>query len=426
LNGCSGEDQKQEAVVQKNIEVTSNDLINESWIVRMANDANRKKFEGNQGWAAYFNREYSTALTGLDGVAKARLHAELSAAYRQATLMHAHATNNIYDKDRQEEDGNDTYYLRGVSKILLGEKDNGLSDFEKVTDPNLQNYSVQWKTMLGGKGDITGNFVSLPELNSMKIPNPEAIPHFSINTTVEGVKVGVTDATELWARAVWHEKAAKALVENDSLIDIWLDPWRLPFENVKIEKTVTFDDEWLFLSKYLVSDDASFLVDLSEKKLQAISDWKDKSILASALVPCIVDGKIAPDKVLDAAAELEIKLIQLMKDSTGIESPMFPIFADFAEQAVLQAGVFAAVSNDQSRDAHQLRINANDLVQTNSNDVVFQLSFAAQDIANRFPTRPQDKIHFYSTEFPALRVVKQPLDTLQIRLGRNSAPGAAN
>jgi hypothetical protein len=293
-----------------------------------------------------------------------------------------------------------------VSKILLGDKDNGLADFEKIVDPTLQNYSVQWKKMANGKGDITGNFITLPELDSMTLPNPEAIPHFAINTTVEGTKVGVTDATELWARAVWHEKAAKNLIENDSMVDIWLAPWRLPFEKTKIEKPFPIDDEWLFLSKYLVMEDAFFLSDLSDKKLQAITDWKDKSILASALLPCVVDGKIAPDKVLDAAAELEITLLRIMKESSGAESPMFPIFADFAEQAVLQAGVFSAVVNDQSRDAHQLRINANDLVQTNSNDVVFQLSFAAQDIANRFPTRPQDKIHYYSTEFPALRVVK--------------------
>jgi hypothetical protein len=59
--------------------------------------------------------------------------------------------------------------------------------------------------------------------------------------------------------------------------------------------------------------------------------------------------------------------------------------------------------------------------------VVFQISSAAWDIGNRYPLRAQDTIHYYSTEFPALKGVKQPMDALQIRLGRNSAaPGAAN
>ena len=48
------------------------------------------------------------------------MYSEFASVYRQATLMHAHATNHIYDTDRQEEDGNDTLYLRGVARSVLG------------------------------------------------------------------------------------------------------------------------------------------------------------------------------------------------------------------------------------------------------------------------------------------------------------------
>ena len=46
------------------------------------------------------------------------MYAEFASVYRQATLMHAHATNHIYDTDRQDEDGNDTFIYAGGTKYL--------------------------------------------------------------------------------------------------------------------------------------------------------------------------------------------------------------------------------------------------------------------------------------------------------------------
>ena len=52
------------------------------------------------------------------------MYAEYSVTYRQAALLHAHATNHVYGTDRQEEDGIDSLYLRGVANVVLGKYDN--------------------------------------------------------------------------------------------------------------------------------------------------------------------------------------------------------------------------------------------------------------------------------------------------------------
>jgi len=424
--GC-GQDKEATEQISYTASSVPEGLLVSSWIVRMSDDSQRAQFEGDPGWTAYFNREYSTAVQGMQGAGLARLHAEYASVYRQAALLHANATLHIYDKDRQEEDSVDSFYLRGVSKVLLGDLKGARSDFEMLTELELQEKSKQWLRFIEGDKGIIPNVIMLPELNGKIIPNPETLPHFTISTTIENEKVGVTDATELWARSVWHEEVAKSLVEDTSLIDLWMAPWVLPSEQLKVDKFPTLDDNWLFLSKYMTAEDLFFVYDLKDKKMDAITVWKEKSLLAASLSLCIVDGKVSPEKVLDVAADLEQQLLSKMKEQTGKELPLYSMFADFAEQGVLQAGMFLADVNEQSRDAGILRLNAKDLAQKNSNDVVFQISSAAWDIGNRYPLRAQDTIHYYSTEFPSLKGVKQPMDALQIRLGRNSAaPGAAN
>jgi hypothetical protein len=116
-----------------------------------------------------------------------------------------------------------------------------------------------------------------------------------------------------------------------------------------------------------------------------------------------------------------------MKVSQGKEEPFYPLFADFAEQSVLIAGVMVAESNGQREDSGRLRLNARDLALVNSKDAVFLTGFAAWDVANRYPMRAQDMIHKYSQDFPAFKVAGHPLGLLQIRLGRSAGvPGAAN
>ena len=116
-----------------------------------------------------------------------------------------------------------------------------------------------------------------------------------------------------------------------------------------------------------------------------------------------------------------------MKASQGKEEPFYPLSVDFAEQAVLIAGVMVAERLDQREDSGRLRLNARDLALQNSKDALFLTSFAAWDVENRYPLRAQDMVHKYSGDFPAFKVAGHPLGTLQIRLGRSAGvPGAAN
>ena len=123
---------------------------------------------------------------------------------------------------------------------------------------------------------------------------------------------------------------------------------------------------------------------------------------------------------------LELDILEAMKVNQGKEEPFYPLFADFAEQSVLIAGVMVAERLEQREDSGRLRLNARDLA-CKFRDALFLTGFAAWDVANRYPLRAQDMVHKYSSDFPAFKVAGHPLGTLQIRLGRSAGvPGAAN
>ena len=135
----------------------------------------------------------------------------------------------------------------------------------------------------------------------------------------------------------------------------------------------------------------------------------------------MVDGQLNVSKVLDAASEVDALLVEEMKKVQGKEEPFYPMFADFAEQAVLIAGVMVAEKNDQRKDSGRLRINANDLALQNSKDALFLTGFwHLYDVSNRYPMRAQDMLHRYRNDFRAFKVAGHPLGTLQISLGRSA------
>lgn len=420
------------------------------WVFKAADAEWRGTFEGNPGWTSLFNRDYEGALSGASGSGDVRMQSEFASIYRQATQMHSHATNHIYDTDRQEEDGNDTLYLRGVARTILADYEGANSDFTVVEDEKLKGMSLQWKSVLEGKGWTTehvleGNFVNVPPLTSSAKAKfrPESVPHFTINTTVEGVTAGVTDGTELWVRSRWHEAMAREMATQNGMdprwVDVFMAPWVVPMEKayakeqsssiLKSLKDQPLDEAWLFLSRNLVPEDALFLYELqfSEQPVEVLNTWSTTSVLAKILSGCILEGVLDVPKVLDAAGKLELEVLEGMKVSQGKEEPFYPLFADFAEQSVLIAGVMVAEKLGQREDSGRLRLNARDLALQNSKDALFLTSFAAWDVENRYPLRAQDMVHKYSGDFPAFKVAGHPLGTLQIRLGRSAGvPGAAN
>ena len=375
------------------------------------------------------------------------MHSEYAAIYRQATVLHAHATEHMYNTDRQEEDGIDSLYLRGVARVLLGQSDLAKEDFSQLDDEKLTLMSQQWgviaSTGFPSENPIVGHFVNQPPVQLGKKFRPESVPHFSIRTTIEGETSSITDTTELWVRSRWHEAMARLLAQSltvdERWVDVFLAPWQTPMESAHaaersktILKELTeeeLDTSWMFLSRNLVPEDALFMYALqfTDSPVILLSEWADKSVLAQILQKCMVDGLLDVPKVLDAAGHFETEILEAMKVSQGKEEPFYPLFADFAEQSVLIAGVMVAESNGQREDSGRLRLNARDLALVNSKDAVFLTGFAAWDVANRYPMRAQDMIHKYSQDFPAFKVAGHPLGLLQIRLGRSAGvPGAAN
>ena len=448
LFGCSGDsvEPKGEGSAEA-ANVWSASDVERTWVFKAA-DANwRGQFEGDPGWTGLFNRDYEGALSGASGVGAVRMHAEFASVYRQATLMHAHATNHIYDTDRQEEDGNDTLYLRGVARSILGQYDAAKSDFAAVENEKLKGMSAQWSSILDGgwtaDKTIEGSFVNVPPVKMGAKFRPESIPHFTISTTVEGASSDATDTTELWVRSRWYEAVAREAAKQASIDEKWVDvfmaQWVVPmeFDTAKSQsegiltelKPEAMDEGWLFLSRNLVSEDALFLYELqfSDAPYETLNVWSEKSLLAKILLSCVKEGRLDVPSVLDAASQLELDTLEAMKASQGKEEPFYPLFADFAEQAVLIAGVMVAERLDQREDSGRLRLNARDLALQNSKDALFLTSFAAWDVENRYPLRAQDMVHKYSGDFPAFKVAGHPLGTLQIRLGRSAGvPGAAN
>lgn len=448
--GCSGDESASEQTNPSSPEATavlSSEDLKLTWVFQASDSTWRGQFEGDPGWTALFNRDYQGALDGASAAGAVRMHAEYAAIYRQAALLHAHATNHVYGTDRQPEDGVDSLYLRGVAKVILGQYDDAKADFAQVTSEQLIGYASQWGVVADNKGwrsetTIEGHFVNVPDLKAGATFRPETVPHFEITTTVEGVKSSVTDSTELWVRSRWHESMADLLATeqqmNPAWIDVFMAPWLTPMEATYAPKpdgvlaevnAESMDPAWLFLSRNLVPADALFIYALqtSESVPATLSKWASQSLLAKVLEQCLTAGKIDVPKVLDAASAVDAALVEEMKKTQGKEEPFYPMFADFAEQAILIAGVMAAEQNGQREDSGRLRSNARDLALQNSKDALFLTEFAAWDVSNRYPLRAQDMLHKYGQDFRAFKVAGHPLGTLQIRLGRSAGvPGAAN
>ena len=93
LFGCSGEstERVQEGSAEV-VSVWSASDVERTWVFKAADGSWRGQFEGDPGWTGLFNRDYESALSGASGVGAIRMYSEFASVYRQATLMHAHAS----------------------------------------------------------------------------------------------------------------------------------------------------------------------------------------------------------------------------------------------------------------------------------------------------------------------------------------------
>jgi hypothetical protein len=411
-------------------------LLAKSWPVRMADNETRARFESHAGWRAVFEQDLVAALTAFaqseDPRGLARVHQGLADLYRQAALLAANASVEAFSVDAAETDPLELAYVVGVSRAvrgefevatrLLSEAAGGLEfggraaawSVALAQEPSLPDLS----TLMGIAGDL-GEVQPGTDPSLLPIPDAE-LPERS----EQGRLMGIVDPTRFLARAAWHEAAAaESAPQTDAGV---LDQIGARYETaVSVETThleLPLDDAWLFAAPDLVASDVSFIAEAKFSGLAAVTSWADRSVLAAALAPAIVEGSLQPQLVLDAGLAIQVQIQAMMADVSGQKMDFHRPFAQRARIAVLMAGMVVADANDQYRDAGILRLNSLERMDEIGVDPVFAVSVAAWDAGNRSPMRPEEIVHQLKSSYPALAATRAPLEALHLRRSRNAGP----
>jgi hypothetical protein len=413
------------------------DLLAQTWQVRLAVDAARAPFEGRAGWIAWFGGKRGEALQNFhgdgDSVAMARAHADYAAIYRQAAVLAANATVQVYGVDAQPTDPAEVSYLLGVSGAILGDQTNrarlGASSGSKVA--GIAAADKAWKTWAdaGATWPPDGPLATAPGAPGTVEPGtaPDAgpMPSYQLPEVGETLLVDAGDPGSLLALARWHEAAALAASpDNAAAIQVLLDPWRLPTEpHAPAAAPVAIPDTFLFMSASTSAGDAMFLSDLERDGVPAVAAHVKDSAYAAIVDHCTTDGHLSVDCMLDESAAFGQAIEKAMAGAAGKEDGFHRAFADYARVGVLRAGDRVAWKMDDREAGGRLRINALDRTVGSALDPLFLVSVAAWDAGNRNSVRAEEIVHGLLTEVPGLEAARLPLDALHIRLSRNAAPG---
>ncbi len=448
LPACSGPSADLQTPLPPRVSTVSPDLVAQTWQVRLATDAARAPFENRPGWVAWFAGKRAEALQAFaaenDPLALARAHAEYAAMYRQAAMLAAHATSQVYGADAQVTDPAETSYLLGVSGALLGDQAGrsklGLSAASTV--PALVAQDRAWKdwrdagSVWPPDAPAAGSPGASTAVASGQTPGAGALPHYLLPERADPaqpgtpLRVDAADPGTLWALARGHEAAAIAAAgENAAAVHILLDPWRLPAEPKTVVAPATaatpvaIPDTFLFMSFASSAGDLVFLSDLARDGVAAVATHQLDSPYAAIVSTCTKDAVLSVDCVLDESAALGQAIEAGMVAAAGKEDSFFRYFADFARTGALRAADRAAETMGDREASGRLRLSALDRTTGNARDPLFLLSVAAWDAGNRNSVRAEELVHGLLTEVPGLEAARLPLDALHIRLSRTAAPG---
>lgn len=413
------------------------ELLAATWQVRMAVDATRAPFEGRGSWMAWFGGKRAEALSAFasesDAVGLARVHAEYAAMYRQAALLAANATIQVYGADAQPTDPAEVSYLLGVSGALMGDTTLrarlGSASASKVT--TLAAQDAAWKVWVDAGAAWPPDAPAATSPGAPANPTPGQLPNAGPVPTWQLPEIGVDtlvdagDPGAMWALARYHEAAARASsAADDAAISVWIDPWRLPTETrTAASGPVAISDTFLFMSPYTTAGDATFLADLERDGTAAIAAHASDSPYAVIIAGCTKEQKLEVDCVLDASAALGTAIEGAMAQAAGKEDSFHRPFAEFARAGLLRVADRAAWKMNDSDAGGRLRLLAYDRTANGARDPLFLLSVAAWDAGNRNSVRAEELVHGLLTEVPGLEAARLPLDALHIRLSRNAAPG---
>jgi len=411
-------------------------LLSKSWPARMANDADRARFEGRPGWRSVFEHDLAAALRAFDVKADprgvARVHQGLSDLFHQGALLYANSSVEAYEADAQESDPQDLAYAVAVSHFIRGDIDKAKASFADVEKSGpFASRRDAWVAILGNAGAKP----TLDELSAISGDLGEVLPGSEpplkmgadaelVERTEKARTLKVTDPTRFLTLSAWHAAAAAQVApQTDSGVLSQISARYAvgqPTETSFV--ALPLDDAWLFASPDLVAADVAFIAEAKSQGLQSVAAWADKSVLAAAIKPAIVEDQLVPQKVLDAGLAIQKQLQAMMKDIGGGEMAFHRPFAQRARVAILMAGMVVADANDQYRDAGILRLNALERMEQLGIDPVFAISVAAWDAGNRNPLRPEELIHQFKSSYPALSATRGPLEALHLRRSRNAGP----
>ena len=158
----------------------------------------------------------------------------------------------------------------------------------------------------------------------------------------------------------------------------------------------------------------------------AIERYAATAPLAAALAPCWSaegDERVDVGCVLQRAGDTTAQIRGAMEIRSGGEQGFHKPFADMVRVGVVRAGVRAAAAAGEDRSMGILRLNMLDFCVDSSADPVILLSIAAWDAGNRNALRATELLHAQVGHLPGVEIARYPLDALQVRLGRESAPG---
>lgn len=426
--GCSGgpvENTTQERIFPA-------ELIDAAWPLKTT-DAEMQTVYFADPWVKHtVKRKYCDGISALgtkEGAALARMHADVSAVYRQAALVSTRSLIQTYSETPQETDPDGVSHLLAASFAVEG-------DWEKAKVYSAKSLALEdvpaewvtpWSTLISPATEETNLVLDWSELptnlgpvTAGSCPELAGLPHYSLKEKGDsGYSVDMGDPGALVALAMWHEAAAvMAAPEQKDAILTYGARYRLPSEP-DVSKPVALDTPFLMGSDYGVSGDAVFMAELlSSKGTQALESHQATSLVAFLYTRATKNGTFDSLEALDLSKALRNEVLSAMEKKSGKADRFHRPYTKILITGTLRNLALVAQHLGDKEASGILRMNAKDMSEDASAAPEGLLSLAAWDAGNRYPSRGLEIIHQQVKRYPSLEVARYGLDVFAVRVGR--------